>query len=72
MRKLPALFNQIPAGPMAPFFVPDEFTRINDLAYNMWWSWNAHAIELWGRIAPLRWAESRNPLSMLPTVEPRT
>ncbi|MDJ0961320.1 MAG: alpha-glucan family phosphorylase [Acidimicrobiia bacterium] len=72
MRKLPALFTQIPSGPMAPFYVPDEFKRINDIAYNMWWSWNAHAIELWGRIAPLRWAESRNPLSMLPTVEQRT
>ena len=71
MRQQPATFTQIPAGPKAPFYVPDEFKRIHDLAYNLWWSWNPRAVELWGRIAPLRWAESGNPLSMLPTVERR-
>ena len=72
MRTVPDIFTRIPAGPMAPFTVPPEFTRVYDLAYNMWWAWNPMAVEVWGRIAPLRWAESRNPLSMLPTVEDRT
>ena len=72
MKKIPEMFNEIWAGPKAPFYVPPEFHRIHDLAYNLWWSWNPLAGELWGRIDPLRWAANRNPLSMLPVVERQT
>ncbi|NNF70130.1 MAG: alpha-glucan family phosphorylase [Acidimicrobiia bacterium] len=62
----------VPSGPIAPVRVPKAYRRLLDLAYNLWWTWDPLAYDLWARIDPRRWAESRNPLSVLPTIEPDT
>ena len=72
MNESQEIYATIPVGPRVPLSLPSPFERLNDLAHNMWWCWNETAIELFSRIDPVRWADSGNPLSTLPTVEPRT
>ncbi len=67
-----SLHSMIPVGPMVPLGVPDEFRRLNDLAYNLWWSWQPDAIDLFRSIDPVAWDRSGNPMAMLHTVEPAT
>ena len=67
-----SLHSMIPVGPMVPLGVPDEFRRLNDLAYNLWWSWQHDAIDLFRSIDPVAWDRSGNPMAMLHTVEPAT
>ena len=39
---------------------------LKDLAYNLWWSWNTEASEMFAEIAPDRWYEHDfNPVSLL-------
>jgi len=68
MHAQPPWLSRIPAGPKAPLPVPKAFERLYDLAYNMWWSWDDGALDLWARLNPGEWAKSRNPLSLLHTV----
>lgn len=68
-----SLFTHIPVGPSAtPIRLPREFNRLIDLAGNLWWIWNPEGYELWGRIDPQKWADTRNPLSLLQITEPST
>ncbi len=67
-----SLHSMIPVGPMVPLGVPDEFRRLNDLAYNLWWSWQRDAIDLFRSIDPVAWDRSGNPMAMLHTVEAAT
>lgn len=64
----PSLLSMIPVGPQAPLAVPTEFARLNDLAYNLWWSWRPDAIDLFRLIDPVAWEQSGNPMSILHTV----
>jgi len=59
------LLSRIPAGPKTPLPIPRAFHRLYDLAYNMWWSWDVGASDLWARLSPGEWARNRNPLSLL-------
>ncbi len=66
------LFDRIWVGPKVPLLIPDEFARLHDIAYNLWWSWNPTGTVLFNRIDHLLWEQTRNPLSMLQSVEPST
>lgn len=59
----------IPAAAPTPVPVPKEFARLRDLAYNMWWSWNDSAKDLWQQVSTATWARSQNPLSLLQSVQ---
>lgn len=52
------------------FFLPEEFGRLRDLAYNFWWSWTPEARMLFSSISPTLWARYRNPVEVLMQVEP--
>ncbi len=67
-----SVINDIPAGPGAAAPVPRVFHRIDDLAHNMWWSWDSGAQKLWSRLRPRRWSENRNPLSLLQGIDAET
>ncbi|MBA2336367.1 MAG: alpha-glucan family phosphorylase, partial [Acidimicrobiia bacterium] len=67
-----SLLSMIPVGPKAPLAVPAEFTRLNDLAYNLWWSWRPEAAELFRSIDPVAWDQSGNPMSILHTIASST
>ncbi|MCB1032271.1 MAG: alpha-glucan family phosphorylase, partial [Acidobacteria bacterium] len=50
--------------------LPREVSRLYDLAYNLWWSWNPEARKLFAAIDSAAWARYRNPVQMLINVEP--
>lgn len=46
--------------------LPEALTRLRELAYNFWWSWNGDASDLFGRLDPGLWDEVRcNPVQVL-------
>jgi starch phosphorylase len=42
--------------------VPEKLAFLEDLAFNLWWTWHPEAYELFRRIDPATWSETRNPL----------
>ncbi|HOP46332.1 MAG TPA: alpha-glucan family phosphorylase [Desulfobacteraceae bacterium] len=63
MKKI-QLFNVIP-------FIPSDLALLEHLSYNLWWSWNLDAIELFRRINPALWKEmNHNPLAFLGRISP--
>ncbi len=67
-----SLLGMVPVGPKVPLGVPDEFRRLDDLAYNLWWSWRPDAIDLFRSIDPAAWDRTGNPMAMMHTVEQAT
>lgn len=52
------------------FNLPKQITRLGDLAYNLWWTWNFDAQRLFLRIDPILWEECyHNPIVFLRSVE---
>jgi starch phosphorylase len=46
--------------------IPERLAHLHDIAYNLWWSWESEAIELWRRMDFDLWDEvNHNPLRML-------
>ncbi|MBN2569105.1 MAG: alpha-glucan family phosphorylase [Deltaproteobacteria bacterium] len=49
---------------------PESISRLREIAYNLWWSWNPNIKELFSRIDPHIWeAVSGNPIEMLERVD---
>jgi len=65
---MPGTLPEIPVEAGAQITMPAAFERLYDLAYNLWWTWQPRARELWQRVSPPRWARSPNPLSLLQTM----
>lgn len=40
--------------------LPQKLKRLEDIAYNLWWSWNQEALELFEDIDPELWAKVEN------------
>lgn len=52
--------------------LPDELQPLRDLAYNLWWSWNPDAFNLFRRLDIELWETvSRNPVRFLSEVDQR-
>ncbi len=52
-------FSVVPA-------LPDSLQALRELAYNLWWCWNADAFELFRRLDPMVWRRVRhNPVQLL-------
>src|SRR5882724_2914440 len=46
--------------------IPSRIARIEELAYNLWWSWNDEARDLWESLDPCLWdSTEHNPVKML-------
>jgi phosphorylase/glycogen(starch) synthase len=51
--------------------LPSRISRLRELAYNLWWTWNTQALELFIYLDPKLWVDTeRNPVKMLETVSP--
>jgi starch phosphorylase len=51
--------------------IPARINRLHELAYNLWWSWNADAQSLYQSINPALWESStHNPVRLLREVAP--
>ncbi len=72
MTTTPFTLDSIGAGHKVPLSIPSEFGLLNDIAYNVWWSWRPDAGELFRRINSPFWSTHKNPLALLQTVEPST
>lgn len=49
--------------------LPEEIAKLKDLAYNLWWSWNYEAVELFRTIDPELWKKTnKNPVHFLQVV----
>jgi starch phosphorylase len=59
-------------GRMAVFpVIPTRISRLHELAYNLWWSWNAEAQSLYQTIDAALWKRSgHNPVRLLREVTP--
>jgi len=50
--------------------LPTKLERLRELAYNLWWSWNLEAIDLFRRLDRELWEVSgHNPVLMLGTIK---
>ncbi len=51
--------------------LPEPLKGLKELAYNLWWSWNPEAAELFQEIDPVLWKRFRgNPVKLLLEVDP--
>jgi starch phosphorylase len=57
--------------PAADIEIPGELSGLYDLAYNLWWTWEPGARELFSAIDPVRWGHDYNPVELLINVEPQ-
>ncbi len=57
--------DQIPVAPGAPFTLPPKLEGLRRLSYNLWWSWNPRARNLFSRVDAGAWARYRNPIPVL-------
>ncbi|ANM31843.1 hypothetical protein ABI59_23210 [Acidobacteria bacterium Mor1] len=51
--------------------LPEEFTRLRELAYNLWWTWSLDAQKLFSDLDSDHWQQYRNPVEVLINVHPR-
>ena len=56
---------QIPTRPPEHLDLPRPLMRLADLAYNMWWTWNRDARQLFQRIDPNLWSRYMNPVRLI-------
>ncbi|UCF66289.1 MAG: alpha-glucan family phosphorylase [Acidobacteriota bacterium] len=45
--------------------LPEDFSRLSELAYNLWWSWTPEARIFFSSINPGLWARYRSPIHLL-------
>lgn len=51
--------------------LPEPLAQLREIAYNLWWSWNTDALELFAMLEPRLWpAMGNNPVRMLESVTP--
>lgn len=49
--------------------IPEELSKLKDIAYNLWWSWNSDAIDLYREIDLALWEKlGKNPVRFLKEV----
>lgn len=46
--------------------IPEKLSRLSDIAYNFWWTWNYESVEMFKSIDPLLWDKlGANPVAFL-------
>jgi len=45
--------------------IPDLFSRLHDIVYNLWWTWSPDAHRLFDHLSPAAWRHYRNPIDVL-------
>jgi starch phosphorylase len=63
--------KEIKTRPPARIAIPVQFSRLLDIAYNLWWTWTPQARRFFNRIDPASWARYRNPIELLIDLEDR-
>ena len=55
------IFNKVTVVPQ----LPENINRLNEIANNLWWSWNTEFLKLFQMMDYDLWEESRNPVKFL-------
>lgn len=59
------------AQPEVQFELPRRISRLGELVYNMWWTWNPDCLRLYSRIDSVFWEHvNHNPIVFLSKVDP--
>ncbi len=53
------------ARPAPDLGIPEPFSRLRDIVYNLWWTWSSDAHELFSRLGPAAWRHFHNPIDVL-------
>jgi starch phosphorylase len=56
---------RVPTLPGHDFNVPADLAGLDELAYNLWWSWSPRAQSLFSHIKPAAWTRHRSPIGVL-------
>ncbi|HSJ00132.1 MAG TPA: alpha-glucan family phosphorylase [Patescibacteria group bacterium] len=56
---------RVPTLPGHDFNLPADLAGLDELAYNLWWSWSPRAQSLFSRIRPAAWTRHRSPIGVL-------
>lgn len=49
--------------------LPKELNILNEIAHNMWWSWNQESWEVFEQLNPIVWNQKRNPVQTLASLD---
>ncbi|HZI63869.1 MAG TPA: alpha-glucan family phosphorylase, partial [Thermoanaerobaculia bacterium] len=60
----------IPQLQVADIELPRQVEKLYDLAYNLWWTWNRPARQLFEAVDEHAWSIYRNPVQLLINIEP--
>ncbi len=66
---MPRTWTNLPRLHIADIDLPREVQGLYDLAYDLWWTWNPPARELFSAIDSRAWALYRNPVQLLINVD---
>ena len=58
-------YIQVASRQLVDLELPAEVGRLGEIAYNLWWSWNASARRLFAAVDQARWGRYRNPVQLL-------
>ena len=56
---------RVPTLPGHDFNLPADLADLDDIAYNLWWTWTPRAQSLFSRIKPAAWTRHRSPIGVL-------
>jgi starch phosphorylase len=62
---------EIKTKPTASIEIPVQFSRLRDIAYNLFWTWSQPTRALFDLIDTVRWRHYRNPIELLIDLEPQ-
>jgi starch phosphorylase len=67
----PPALPRIPCQHIADIELPREMQGLYEVAYNLWWTWNPRAPELFSAIDSRAWSHYHNPVQVLINVDRR-
>jgi starch phosphorylase len=56
---------RVPTLPGHDFNLPADLADLDEIAYNLWWTWTPRAQSLFSRIKPAAWTRHRSPIGVL-------
>jgi starch phosphorylase len=62
---------EIKTRPPERIQIPLQFSRLRDIAYNLWWTWTPQARALFDGMDPVCWVRYRNPIELLIDMDPQ-
>ncbi|MFQ5527485.1 MAG: alpha-glucan family phosphorylase [Thermoanaerobaculia bacterium] len=60
---------RVPGLQVTEIRLPDELSRLRDLAFNLWWTWTTEARQLFAAADTASWARYRNPVELLLNID---